>query len=247
VIPPLSVHAWLRFDAARRLLADVDARTVLEIGVGQGSVGVLFAEKYDYTGIDLDLQSISTARDRFARHQLDPGRLLHGGPELVGDRVFDLVCAFEVLEHFEDDRAALAGWRRLVATGGAVLVSMPAGPERFGKADVKAGHFRRYSRGDAERLLIDAGFTRVRVLNYGVPVGYALETARNLLARRQLRRSLTPAARTLASGRWLQPPAGLARVTRAASVPFAAAQRPFMNDDKGTGLVALGFLDSSSH
>ena len=242
--PPLSVHAWLRFDAIRRLLAEVTADTVLEIGVGEGAMGVLLARKYDYTGVDVDLESLSTARKRFKRHLLDAGRLLHGGAEVVGDRQFDLVCAFEVLEHMNDDRLMLAKWRRLVAPGGSVIVSMPAGPCRYGKADSKAGHFRRYSRNDARNLLSSAGFTGIHILNYGVPAGYALEKARNLLATRQLRRDLTPEARTLESGRWLQPPEALARLTHAAAVPLAAIQRPFMTMDKGTGLVALGFRDS---
>jgi SAM-dependent methyltransferase len=243
--PPLSVHAWLRYDAVRRLLASSDARTVLEIGVGLGSVGVLLAKRFDYTGIDLDERSITSARDKFARHGLDPGCLLQGGLEVVHGRVFDLVCAFEVLEHFEDENATVAEWRPFVAPGGAILVSMPAGPARFGKADEKAGHFRRYTRRDAERVLTQGGFTQVRVLNYGVPAGYVLEAARNVLARRQLRRQLTPGERTLASGRWLQPPAALARLTRAVAAPLAVAQRPFMHEDKGTGLVAMGFLDPS--
>jgi SAM-dependent methyltransferase len=245
--PPLSVHAWLRYDAARRLLAAIDARSVLEIGVGQGSVGVLLANRYDYTGIDLDQRSISTARDRFAQYGLDPGRLLHGGLELVRSRAFDLVCAFEVLEHFDDDRSTLIEWREFVAPNGAVLVSVPAGPGRFGKADEKAGHFRRYSRSDAERVLKASGFDHVRILNYGVPAGYALEAARNVLARRQLRRRLTPGERTLASGRWLQPPAALARLTRAVAAPLAVLQRPFMKEDMGTGLVAMGLRDASAH
>jgi SAM-dependent methyltransferase len=237
--PALSVHAWLRFDAVRRLLAEVDARSVLEIGVGLGSVGALLAARYDYTGIDLDLTAISTARRRFAQHGLDPDRLHHGGLELVRGREFDLVCAFEVLEHFEDDLATLVEWRPFVAPDGYLLVSVPAGPHRFAKADEKAGHFRRYSRAEAQRVLTAAGFSDVRFLNYGVPAGYVLEHARNILATRQLRRSLPYDERTLASGRWLQPPPALAGATRAVAVPLTLAQRPFMRSDRGTGLVAL--------
>jgi SAM-dependent methyltransferase len=243
--PPLSIHAWLRYDAVCRLLVGSDARTVLEIGAGLGSVGALLAERFEYTGVDLDEHAITTARHRFARYGLDSARLLHGGPEAVGARVFDLVCAFEVLEHCEDEDATLAEWKQFVAPEGAIVVSMPAGPARFGKADEKAGHFRRYSRSDAERVLTKGGFTRVRILNYGVPVGYMLEAARNVLAWRQLRRRLTPGERTLASGRWLQPPPALGNVTRAIAAPIAVVQRPFMNEDRGTGLVAMGFRDPS--
>jgi SAM-dependent methyltransferase len=244
--PPLSIHAWLRYDDVRRLLVGSNARTVLEIGVGLGSIGAILAERFEYTGIDLDEHSITTARDRFVRYGLDSARLQHGGLETLGGRVFDLVCAFEVLEHCEDEAATLAEWRQFVAAEGAILVSMPAGPARFGKADEKAGHFRRYSRNDAERVLTKGGFTKVRILNYGVPAGYVLEAARNVLARRQLRRGLTPGERTLASGRWLQPPLALANVTRAAAAPLAVLQRPFMHEDKGTGIVAMGFRDPSS-
>lgn len=237
--PPLSVHAWLRYEAIRRLLPQAGVRTVLEIGVGQGSLGVMLAARFDYTGIELDEEAFSTARARFERTGVDPLRLLHGGLDQVADRTFDLVCAFEVLEHFKDDRAALAEWRRHVVPGGAILLSVPAGPARFSSADVKAGHYRRYDRQAIMDVLGSAGFAEVRVLNYGVPAGYVLEAARNLLARGELRKSLTPEQRTLSSGRWLQPPEAAASITRAIALPLVAIQRPFMGSDRGTGLVAL--------
>jgi SAM-dependent methyltransferase len=238
-IPPLSIHAWLRYDAIQRLLVQVEPRTVLEIGVGQGSVGVLLADRFDYVGVELDEQAAVTARRRFERHGLDAGRLLHGGLEQVGGRQFDLVCAFEVLEHCDDDGGTLAEWLTFVAAGGALLLSVPADPERFAEADEKAGHFRRYSRPDLERALESARFADVRMLNYGVPAGYVLEAARNVLARRKLRRRLTYEARTLESGRWLQPPEWAAPITRALAAPLCRLQRPFMQSDRGTGLVAL--------
>ncbi len=151
---------------------------------------------------------------------------------------FDVVCAFEVLEHLEDDAAALANWKRHIGPGGWLLLSVPAGRNRFGPADAKAGHFRRYDRTDLADLVARAGYVEVEILSYGFPLGYALEAVRNLYARRATRREEGMEDRTAASGRWLQPPEGSGRVLQGLSAPFRRAQRPFARTNLGTGLVA---------
>jgi SAM-dependent methyltransferase len=221
---------------------------VLEIGVGQGSVGVLLARRYAYTGIDMDETVLATARDRFGRYGVDPNALMLGGLERVEGRQFDLICAFEVLEHLKDDAAALIEWRSRVTPGGWIALSVPANPHRFGKADEKAGHFRRYTREGLSEVLKTAGFARTRFLNYGFPVGYALEAGRNVAARRYLRTPASTEERTLASGRWLQPPDSAAWAMELIARPLCRLQRPFVGRELGTGLVALGQLaaDESS-
>ena len=221
------------------LLSRITPQTVLEIGVGQGSVGVLLARRYEYTGIDMDETALTTARSRFHRCGVDPAVLSLGGPGRLEGRQFDLVCAFEVLEHLENDVASLEEWRSYVARGGAVVLSVPANPRRFGKADEKAGHYRRYTRNSLAQALTDAGFTDIELLNYGFPVGYALEAARNLAARRYLRTAGSFAERTLESGRWLQPPDGAGWVMELMAKPLCLAERPFVAHERGTGLVAL--------
>jgi SAM-dependent methyltransferase len=237
--PPLSIHAWLRYSVIEALLAQITPRTVLEIGVGQGSVGVLLARRYEYTGIDMDETVLGTARDRFGLCGVEPGLLLHGGLERVEGREFDLVCAFEVLEHLEDDVGALKEWRSHVAPGGWVALSVPANPRRFAKADEKAGHYRRYTRESLTQALIAAGFSDLRMLNYGFPAGYVLEAGRNVAARRYLRTERSYEERTLASGRWLQPSDGTSRIMELTARPLSALQRPFVGRELGTGLVAL--------
>lgn len=237
--PPLSIHAWLRYSTIESLLASIRPRSALEIGVGQGSVGVLLARRYDYTGIDLDETVLATARNRFERCGVDPGVLLLGGPEQVADREFDLVCAFEVLEHLEDDVAALREWRSHVSPGGWLALSVPADPRRFGSADEKAGHYRRYTRESLSDALTAADFSNVRLRNYGFPVGNLLEAGRNAYARRHLQATDSYEERTLASGRWLQPPEGAGRVIAIVSRPLCHLQRPFATRELGTGLVAF--------
>jgi cyclopropane fatty-acyl-phospholipid synthase-like methyltransferase len=239
-VPPLSVHAWLRYCTIESLLARIQPRRVLEIGVGQGSVGVFLARHYEvYTGIDLDETALATARNRFRRCGVDEGALLFGGLEQVKGREFDLVCAFEVLEHLEHDVAALTEWRSHVVPAGWICLSVPANPRRFARADETAGHYRRYTRESLSRALEAAGFSNLRVLSYGFPVGYLLEASRNVMARRYLRTTASYEERTLASGRWLQPPDGAARLMEVISRPLCRLQRPFTTHELGTGIVAL--------
>ncbi len=62
---------------------------------------------------------------------------------------FDLVCAFDIVEHVEDDTAALDEISRVAKPGAAVLISVPLHPERWTAFDDFVGHRRRY---EPERL-----------------------------------------------------------------------------------------------
>jgi SAM-dependent methyltransferase len=234
-VPPLSVHAWLRFDAIQRLLPR-DARTILEIGAGLGSAGALLARRFAYVGLEPDKVSFRTAVERIG----GAGSVLNlSAEEYEPPEPFDVVCAFEVVEHLEDDRGALSRWQRHIRPGGWLLLSVPAGRKRFGPTDVKAGHYRRYDRADLAEVLSTAGLVDVEIVAYGFPLGYALEAGRNLLVR-TMTNETTLEERTAASGRWLQPSERSAQLMRVVSAPFRIAQRPFGGTSLGTGLVARG-------
>jgi SAM-dependent methyltransferase len=229
----LTLHAWLRFDAIQRLLPD-GARTLLEVGAGQGAVGALLARRFDYVGLEPDASSYEVAARRIGTS----GSTLDVSVEdFPAERLFDVVCAFEVLEHLRDEDAALESWQRHLRPGGWLLLSVPAGPDRFGPADVKAGHYRRYDREHLVACLAEAGLSEVEVLAYGFPLGYALESVRNVYASRR-QQTGTLDERTAASGRWLQAPEWAAVVTAVLAAPFRYAQRPFGRTSLGTGFVA---------
>jgi SAM-dependent methyltransferase len=60
------------------------------------------------------------------------------------DGSFDLVCAFDIIEHVEDDDAALSEVARTAKPGGAVLMSVPLHPALWTSFDDFVGHKRRY-------------------------------------------------------------------------------------------------------
>jgi SAM-dependent methyltransferase len=237
---PLSLSAWLRFDAVERLLPQ-GVRRVLEIGAGLGSAGALLAERFEYVGLEPDPVSYQVAVDRVGR----AGTVLtETAEEFESSEPFDLVCAFEVLEHCEDDHAALSGWLRHVRPGGYAMVSVPLGRDRFGPWDRKAGHYRRYDRADVIGVFESAGLESVEVVAYGFPLGSATAAVRDVVARTE-RRSATFEERTASSGRQLQPPDWAGGVTRVVSAPFRLLQRPFSGTSLGPGIVALGRVSAA--
>lgn len=234
--PPLPPNAALRWHLVQRQLDALRPASILECGAGQGAAGSRLAARASYVGIEPDETSRSTAASRLPAG----ARLLASIDELEESETFELVCAFEVLEHIEDDRRILKQWVERVRPGGHVLVSVPADPERYAPADELAGHFRRYSNADLSDLLESAGLSPVSIERYGFPLGLALEAARNLVARRRLAREAVPsdiASRTAGSGRHLQPPAWSGTAIWWGTAPFRYLQRRF--PDRGPGLLAV--------
>jgi len=57
-----------------------------------------------------------------------------------------------VLEHIQDDRAVLAALKKL-SPRGRIVVLVPAGQWAFGPADLRLGHYRRYTKRSARPLV----------------------------------------------------------------------------------------------
>jgi SAM-dependent methyltransferase len=245
VLPPLSPNGWLRWDVVSRLLPSEDGRRLdaLEVGCGQGGFGSRLAQRYNYLGIEPDPVSSAAATVRLEQAGGD-GEVRTGDISVVRpEETFDLVVAFEVIEHIQDDAGALASWVAHLRPGGWLLLSTPAWQKRFGAADEMVGHFRRYDPPVLGERLAGAGLTDVELVHFGAPLGYLLEAGRNAVGRRRLARpaavSTSMAERSDASGRTLQPSTSwTATAARLGTVPFRAVQRAFPGT--GPGLVARG-------
>ena len=73
------------------------------------------------------------------------------------DGRFDLVAAFDVIEHVEDDRRVFSELRRVLKPGGMLLCSVPLHAEHWTSFDACVGHARRYDPLDLKRLLDENG------------------------------------------------------------------------------------------
>jgi SAM-dependent methyltransferase len=238
--PALPPNAWLRWDAVARHLPRRPG-SLLEVGCGQGGFAVRLARRFRYVGIDLDEVSVGAAKRRLEAHGVS-GDLRVGDLGVVDPtEAFDVVCAFEVLEHLEDDGAALEAWVDKLVLGGSLIVSVPAGSHRYAEWDEYAGHFRRYDAPQLIDLFQQAGLADAHATVYGWPFGYLLEGVRNGLARRRGADSSGGSfeERTAASGRFLTLPDGArAVVPYVVAKPFAVVQR--LQPARGTGLVVSG-------
>jgi len=74
------------------------------------------------------------------------------------DGCVDIVVALNVLEHIEDDTAALQQIFRILKPGGYAIIEVPADPELYDFYDAQLKHFRRYTLDDLSLKAKDAGF-----------------------------------------------------------------------------------------
>jgi 2-polyprenyl-3-methyl-5-hydroxy-6-metoxy-1,4-benzoquinol methylase len=184
-------------DLRRRfLLAHVDpGMRVLDVGCGEGVFAAELARAgAQVVGIDAAEEPLRRAR---ARHpQLDL-RLVDGeGDWPLPDAGFDVVWAGEVIEHVADTAAWLSEVRRVLRSGGALLLSTPAlgrltllrmalSRRAFEvRFDPRGEHLRHYASGTLRGLLEDFGFHDVQVRSAGgVPGGRRVLLARAVRSR----------------------------------------------------------------
>lgn len=129
---------------------------VLDAGCGWGvTLEALERRGFRATGLDVSRRTLE-ALDRPGRTLIEAD-LTRDWPEHVRPPAFDAVLALDVIEHLDDDRAAVARLARLTRPGGAVIVSVPALPELFTEFDAVQGHRRRYRPDSLRAAFGDSG------------------------------------------------------------------------------------------
>jgi SAM-dependent methyltransferase len=141
------------------------ARSFLEVGCGTGFVlaGVARASReMTLAGGDLLSAGLGFARERVPRaaiYQLDARRLPF-------EEEFDVVGAFDVLEHIDEDQEVLSEMTRAARPGGGVLITVPQHVWLWSAEDEAGHHRRRYSRSEVVEKLTRAGLSVERVTSF---------------------------------------------------------------------------------
>lgn len=133
---------------------------VLEVGSGQGALSEAFGRGRHLLATDLSEANLDTLRTRFAGNPAIEVASLDVA-EFSASATFDSVIMINVLEHIEDDLAALKRLRSGLRPGGHVVLYVPAFSALYSEWDRKIGHFRRYTMASLAHVVSAAGLSVV--------------------------------------------------------------------------------------
>jgi SAM-dependent methyltransferase len=164
-------HFWFR--ARNRIIAALvrapihslpDGFRILEVGCGSGNVLRVLKDaavgRGSVEGLEVSAPAAAAARIRTGL----PITNAHLA-DLDASERFDIIAAFDVLEHIRDEHAVLQQMRARLTDGGRVILTVPAHPRLWSAFDVASEHMRRYTATGLTRALRKAGF-EIEYLSY---------------------------------------------------------------------------------
>lgn len=173
----------------KRNVLNLEKIRMLEIGCGNGNIlGHLKQNGINIEGGDIFLEGLNFCRKRagsVALYQIDILALPFNDD-------FDVIGAFDVLEHIDDDEKALVEINRALKTGGSLILTVPAHRFLWSYFDEASRHQRRYNKPELVTKLEQAGFA-VKKVSYYMFFLFSLLAAIRLIGnwRRHNKRTIT--------------------------------------------------------
>ena len=152
---------------------------ILEVGCGTGHNLAMLRRFAEVDAVELDESVRAIAESRLGRPVM-ADRL----PELanVADRAYDVIGAFDVIEHIPDDDAALRAIAAKLKPGGRLVMTVPAHQWMWSAHDVVNHHKRRYSK-RALKQLIDRSPLKLEAIGYLNSLLFPLALAQRMVSK----------------------------------------------------------------
>lgn len=142
-----------------------NANSLLEIGCGTGFVLSGIADALPH--LKLSGSEIQSAGLEFAAERAHTSRLFQMDARLIPfEEEFDVIGAFDVLEHIHEDEEVLSRMHQAVCKGGGVILTVPQHPFLWSRQDEYACHVRRYTLPELRTKVERAGFVVEKALSF---------------------------------------------------------------------------------
>ena len=160
-----------RYSTLLRLMGAFGAAgRFIEFGAGRGAFLPRVAERFPWLELSAHEESdaaLAVLRELPRLHSVYSGLL---DEDLALGRAFDVAVCSEVLEHIEDDGAALDALIRHLRPGGRLYLSVPLRQDLWSQVDTAVGHERRYERGRIAAMCRERGLEVLADLSTGFPI-----------------------------------------------------------------------------
>jgi 2-polyprenyl-3-methyl-5-hydroxy-6-metoxy-1,4-benzoquinol methylase len=143
----------------------VSGRTrLLEIGCGTGDFvrRLVDDKRLEVTGSEIYLGGLAFAKRNMPEVRFIQFDVTQG---IIGE-TFELITAFDVLEHVENDQAAICNIHDMLANDGVAIISVPQHQFMWSRLDEIVRHKRRYSRSEMVGQLVGNGFEVLRATSF---------------------------------------------------------------------------------
>jgi len=140
-------------------------KTFLEIGCGTGFV--LSGVRSAFPEVSLSASEIDSAGLPFVRQKVESADIFQMDARRIPFREeFDVIGAFDVIEHIEKDEEVLSQIYNACKPGGGVIITVPQHPSLWSEVDVFSSHQRRYTKNELVGKIQRAGFEIVETTSF---------------------------------------------------------------------------------